>query len=62
MPQLRSAHQMASQIDTSMTFVRRTNIERYKWLLTTDLSEGDRTLIQRRLAEEEALLFKLAGK
>jgi hypothetical protein len=53
---------MASQIDTSMTFVRRTNIERYKWLLTMDLSEGDRMLIQRRLAEEEALLLKLAGK
>ncbi|HTO60266.1 MAG TPA: hypothetical protein VMM15_03315 [Bradyrhizobium sp.] len=62
MPQQRSAHQMASQIDTSMMFVHRTNIERYKWLLTTDLSEGDRTLIKRRLAEEEALLLKLAGK
>ena len=61
MPQRRSAHQMASQIDTSM-FVHRTNIERYKWLLTTNLSEGDRTLIQRRLAEEEASLLKLAGK
>ena len=43
-------------------FVHRTNIERYKSLLTTDLSEGDRTLIQRRIAEEEALLLKLAGK
>jgi hypothetical protein len=53
---------MASQIDTTMMFVHRTNIERYKWLLTTNLSEGDRTLIQRRLAEEEALLLKLAGK
>jgi hypothetical protein len=53
---------MASQIDTSMIFVHQTNIERYKWLLTTDLSVGDRTLIQRRLAEEEALLLKLAGK
>ena len=53
---------MASQIDTSMMFVHRTNIERYKSLLTTDLSEGDRTLIQRRIAEEEALLLKLAGK
>jgi hypothetical protein len=53
---------MASQIDTSMMFIHRTNIERYKWLLTTNLNEGDRTLIQRRLAEEEALLLKLAGK
>ena len=53
---------MASQIDTSMMFVHRTNIERYKWLLTTNLSEGDRTLIRRRLAEEEASLLKLAGK
>lgn len=62
MPQRRSAHEMASQIDTSMMFIHRTNIERYKWLLTTNLNEGDRTLIQRRLAEEEALLLKLAGK
>jgi hypothetical protein len=62
MPQRRSAHQMASQIDTSMMFVHRANIERYKGLLTTDLSEGDRTLIQRRLAEEEASLRKLTGK
>jgi hypothetical protein len=53
---------MASQIDTSMTFVHRTNIERYNRLLTTDLSEGDRTFIRRRLAEEEASLRKLAGK
>ena len=53
---------MASQIEASLSFVHRANIEIYKRLLATDLSDSDRQLIQAQLANEEAALFTLIGK
>lgn len=62
MSQGKPAEEMASNIDTSMMFLHRANIERYKRLLTADLSGDDRALIQRQLAREEAALLKLTGQ
>lgn len=62
MPQRQSAQGMASQIETSMAFVHRANIERYKWLLTKSLNEGDRIQIERHLAKEQASLLKLTER
>jgi hypothetical protein len=60
MPQQKQAQEAVSQIDVSMAFVHRANIARCKWMLTTDLIHEDRIQIERRLAEEEASLLKLA--
>lgn len=62
MPNRKSAQQMASQIEASLSFVHRANIEIYKRLLATGLSNGDRQLIQKQLANEEAALFTLIDK
>ena len=62
MPQRKQAQRAVSQIDVSIAFVHRANIARYKWLLTTDLIDGDRRQIEKCLAEEEASLLKLAEK
>jgi len=62
MRQLKSAQDTVSQIDVSMAFVHRANIERYKWLLTTSLNGKDRGLIERQLSEEQASLLKLTEK
>ena len=53
---------MASQIETSLVFVHRANIERYKRLLATNLSDEDRLLIRGQLAKEELALLRLDGK
>jgi len=62
MPHRKSAYWMASQIETSLVFVHRANIERYKRLLATNLSDEDRLLIRGQLAKEELALLRLDGK
>lgn len=61
MSQGKSPDEMASNIDASMMFMHRANIERYKRLLTGELTGEDRALVQRQLAREEAALLKLTG-
>lgn len=41
-----SARRSLAQIEASLSFVHQANIERYKSLLKTDLSDGDRLLIR----------------
>ena len=62
MPEQESAPRSLAQIEASLSFVHQANIERYKSLLKTDLSDGDRLLIRGQLAEEEAALRKMAGR
>jgi hypothetical protein len=38
----------------------RNNIQRYEWLLTTQLSDLERSFITRRLAEEERAVLSLS--
>ena len=53
--------QPISQLDATVSFAHRENIERYKRILRTHLTEDERVFIQRRLAEEQATLEQLAG-
>ena len=55
-----NARQAFSQIEVSMLFVHRANIERYKKLLSTPLSDHERLLIEGQIAEEERGLKALA--
>ena len=45
-----------SQMEQSFDFAQRSNIERYKRLLQTHLTERERAFIQRRLDEERRAL------
>jgi hypothetical protein len=53
--------QPTSQLHAAMSFAHRENIERYKRILRTHLTENERGFLQRRLAEEQAALAQLAG-
>jgi LEA14-like dessication related protein len=48
-----------SQMEQSFDFAHRSNIERYKKLLQTHLTEHERAFIQRRLDEERRALALL---
>ena len=50
---------LASQIETSLAFVHRVNIERYKKLLGTDLTNDERAFILNRITEEESALRRM---
>lgn len=45
-----------SQIEQSLLFAHRSNIERYERLLQTHLTDHERAFIQRRLDEERRAL------
>ena len=51
---------LASQIETSLAFVHRVNIERYKKLLGTDLTNDERAFILNRITEEESALRRMS--
>ena len=53
-----SAHQRVSDIEISMPFVHRANIEKYARLLKTHLTEVERAFIRQRLEEERRALTK----
>ncbi|HXX08150.1 MAG TPA: hypothetical protein VEJ43_08785 [Pseudolabrys sp.] len=59
MPQSEAARRSISHIETSMLFIHRVNIERYKKLLAGTLSKDGRVLLEARIAEEESALAKL---
>ena len=48
-----------SQMEQSFDFAHRSNIERYKRLLQTHLTQHERAFIQRRLDEERRALTLL---
>ena len=50
-------------IDEKFALLRthRNNIMRYRWLLTTKLTECERQFIERRLSEERSAMEKLAA-
>jgi len=52
-----SARQSLLQIDASLRFVHWANIEKYKKQLEPDLSDSERLVVQRHLADEEASLL-----
>jgi hypothetical protein len=60
MPQRQLARRSLSEIEVSLLFVHRANLQIYKKLLATDLSDTERTLVLRK-TEEEATLIKLGG-
>jgi hypothetical protein len=53
---------MTSMIDETLARLRahRNNIHRYRRLLKTELTDGERTYIERRLMEEEAAMRLLS--
>jgi hypothetical protein len=55
------ARRFVSDIEASLTFVHRANIQRYKKLLGTHLTDDERMFIQQRLAEEETALRQTGG-
>ena len=61
MPKREAARHSMSQIEASLSFVHRANIARYNKLLGTDLTDSERLVIKRQLAEEEAALRKFGG-
>jgi len=59
MPETATARRAMLQIEVSMIFVHRANIERYKKLLATALSAEERRVIECQMSTEEAALSKL---
>jgi hypothetical protein len=47
---------MASELNTNIKFGHRANIDRYKKVLATYLTDEERHFVERRLAEEQASL------
>lgn len=56
-----STHRLVSEIEASFSFAHRANIERYKKLLGTYLTDDERVFVQRRLEEEKAGLRRQTG-
>jgi hypothetical protein len=52
---------MTSDLATKRQFAHRANIDRYKKILETHLTNEERHFVERRLAEERASLEQLAG-
>ena len=55
-----SGVQWLSQLEASLFFAHQANIQRYKNLLGTYLSDAERMLVEQRLAEEQRALDKIA--
>ena len=52
---------MKSDLPTKRQFAHRANIDRYKRILGTHLTNEERHFVERRLAEERTSLEQLAG-
>ena len=50
----------ASDTQSAFLFAHKSNIEKYKKILQTDLTDLERLFVRRRLAEEQAALHQLA--
>jgi len=53
---------LASEIEASLAFVHRANIQRYKHLLKNELTSDERAAIVNRIAEEETALRRLGSE
>ena len=49
-----------SDMKAAFLFAHQSNIEKYKKILATDLTDHERRFVQRRLAEEQTALEQLA--
>lgn len=54
-----SVPQRGPELEASMLFAHRANIERYRKLLRTTLTAHERAFVKQRLAEEQAALNQL---
>ena len=52
---------MTSGLQSTLRRAHEANIERYRRLLETYLTENERRFVQRRLAEEREALWQLVG-
>ena len=52
---------MASDLEATLHWVHRTNIERYRKILRTHLTAEERRFVERRLAEEQEAVQQCAG-
>jgi hypothetical protein len=52
---------MTSELNKALRSAHRANIDRYRRLLKTHLTDGERQFVERRIAEEEAALERIAG-
>lgn len=53
---------MNSKLQESLLFAHRANIDRYRRLLRTHLTDHERAFIKRRLAEEERALLEIGQR
>jgi hypothetical protein len=53
---------MSSELRNALLFAHRTNIDRYRRLLTTYVTVNEREFVERRVSEEEEALQNLARK
>jgi hypothetical protein len=51
---------MASGLESALRAAHRANIDRYRRLLKTDLTDIERQFVRRRLAEEQEALRQIA--
>ena len=51
-----------SQLKTARLFAHRTNVDRYKKMLGTDLTDNERAFVEQRLAEEQVALAQVIGE
>ena len=52
---------MSSDLKTALCSAHRANIDRYRQILRTHLSDEERQFVERQIAEEEAALRRVAG-
>jgi hypothetical protein len=53
---------MTSNLQNSLIYAHRANIDRYRMLLKTYLTGNERQFIERRLGEEEKALMEIAQR
>ena len=53
---------MTSNLQNGLVYAHRANIDRYRRLLKTHLTEHERDFITRRLGEEEDALLEVANR
>jgi len=52
---------MAARLDETLKWVHRANIERYRRILQTPLSNEERSFVRRRIGEEQQAMTELDG-
>jgi hypothetical protein len=52
---------MISDLNKALRSAHQANIDRYRWLLQTHLTEQERQFVERRIAEEQQALRQITG-